>query len=178
MGEIRSLLNAPMLALTATIRPKTRARLTKFLGMTSCVHLLLSPDRHNVRLCARSIGSNASIDQTLKPIVDELKEKESHAPRIIIYCRSITLCAAIFATMHEALGSMTYWPEGSEKNSANRLVNMFHSATHEENKKTVLESLATESGTCRVVISTSALGMGINMKGVRTVVHYGPPDTA
>ena len=55
---------------------------------------------------------------------------------------------------------------------------MFHSATHEENKKTVLESLETESGTCRVVISTSALGMGIDMKGVRTVVHYGPPHTA
>ena len=31
------------------------------------------------------------------------------------------------------------------------------------------------NGVCRVVIATTALGMGINIPNVRYVIHYGPP---
>ena len=54
-------------------------------------------------------------------------------------------------------------------------VHMFHSGSAVETKECILESLAEENGVCRVVICTSALGMGVNVKGLTTVVHYGPP---
>ena len=44
--------------------------------------------------------------------------------------------------------------------------------------KKKFSSLQADDGTCRVVVCTSALGMGIDMKGVRTVVNFGSPDTA
>ena len=28
---------------------------------------------------------------------------------------------------------------------------------------------------CKIVIATNALGMGVNLKKIRTVIHYGPP---
>ena len=36
-------------------------------------------------------------------------------------------------------------------------------------------SLYEPSGICRVVFATNALGMGVNFKDIRYVVHYGPP---
>ena len=34
-----------------------------------------------------------------------------------------------------------------------------------------------ESGVQRVVVATSALGMGINFQNVEYVIHYGPPHS-
>ena len=54
---------------------------------------------------------------------------------------------------------------------------MFHSGSAVETKECILESLAEENGVCRVVICTCALGMGVNVKGPTTVLHYVPTHT-
>ena len=76
------------------------------------------------------------------------------------------------------LGSDAYCTNEERDGKPMRLVNMFHSVTDEESKEEIQQSLQAEDGACSVVVCTSALGMGINMKGVRTVVNIGSPDTA
>ena len=57
-----------------------------------------------------------------------------------------------------------------------KYVGLFHSETLDSNKKRVLEALTSseESDTLCLVIATSSLGCGVDMKEVRKVIHFGP----
>ena len=54
------------------------------------------------------------------------------------------------------------------------MVEMMHANTPETVKETVLNSMACYNGNVRVVICTIAFGMGVDTKGVRTIIHFGP----
>ena len=56
--------------------------------------------------------------------------------------------------------------------SENLLIGMFHSKTLPQNKQRVLASLRGE-GNCRIVVATTALGMGLDFPHVSHVVMYG-----
>ena len=53
-------------------------------------------------------------------------------------------------------------------------VGLYHSETHPEDKKEVLEALTKNIGEICVVVATSSLRCGVNTKDVRYVIHYGP----
>ena len=55
------------------------------------------------------------------------------------------------------------------------LVQMFHSKTSDHIKEKIRIDMESEDGHVRVLISTNAAGMGVNFKGLYSVVHYGPP---
>ena len=54
---------------------------------------------------------------------------------------------------------------------------MFHSCTSQHNKEVILKSLTQSDGLVRVVFATVALGMGVDIKDVNLVVHYGAPNS-
>ena len=53
---------------------------------------------------------------------------------------------------------------------------MYHSETPEDKKNVILSVLRTKSN-LRVVIATSALGMGVNITDCKNVILYGPPKS-
>ena len=50
---------------------------------------------------------------------------------------------------------------------------MFHASTPEYNKAVILRSLGSPDGVVRIVFATVALAMGVDLRDVNTVVHYG-----
>ena len=54
---------------------------------------------------------------------------------------------------------------------------MYHSSTPEANNKAILTSLKAIDGKCRVVFATNAVSLRIDVKGLHTVVHWGPANT-
>ena len=54
---------------------------------------------------------------------------------------------------------------------------MFHQSTEQEIKETVIRSFKKTESTCRVVIATIVLGMGMNFPDVRRVVNYETPNS-
>lgn len=52
---------------------------------------------------------------------------------------------------------------------------MFHSETPDGKKEKILDDLWNEHGSLRIVIATSALGMGIDITGTNNVILYGAP---
>ena len=54
---------------------------------------------------------------------------------------------------------------------------MFHSKTPEALKTKVLDNFVPMDGPLRVVVATTALGMGVNIPNVERVCHFGIPDT-
>ena len=62
----------------------------------------------------------------------------------------------------------------SQPSCHNRLFAMFHARVDEEDKQSIILSFSSPSGICRVIFSTIAFGMGVDVPDIRTVVHYGP----
>ena len=52
---------------------------------------------------------------------------------------------------------------------------MFHANTPQHNKEVILQSLLLPDGVVRVVFATVALGMGVNLRDINTIIHYGAP---
>ena len=52
---------------------------------------------------------------------------------------------------------------------------MYHSGTADHNKDVIMKSTGDVNGIVRVVFATVALGMGVNLAGLNTVIHYGAP---
>ena len=65
--------------------------------------------------------------------------------------------------------------ELSDMPKIEELIEMYHSETSEEKK--AIENLTNDS-LLRVVVATSALGMGVNVASCHNVIRYGPPKSA
>ena len=166
----------PYLACTATATKSIREEVLKSLDMYDCDFVFTSPDRPNIFY---EVRPRTEIDLDMKPFLCSLKNDLVKAPRVIVYCKSLNLCADLYAHFMAELGDDAYFPAHSqtEKIIANRLIGMFHSRTTDNNKDLLLKSLTIPDGKVRIVFATSALGMGIHMTDVNTIVHYGAPSS-
>ena len=177
VGELRALVSSPLVALTATATKVTRDALKSKLGLRRCRTIVQSPDRPNITLSVRKVSPSTPVSH-LASVLDELKTKRNQCSRLLVYCQKISDCSDFYVEFMGELGDLAYWPDDAPHISDNRLVSMYHSGTPEYkyNKAVVLQSLQDQTGVCRVVFATSALGMGIDVKGLHTVVHWGPPS--
>ena len=133
-----------------------------------------SPDRPNIFY---EVFPRTDIENDLQHVVESLKELKNTAPRMLVYCRSLDMCANLYAHFHFELGDNSYYPPQSDKISDNRLFGMFHASTPDHNKDVILKSLSKSDGVVRVVFATVALGMGIDLRDVNTIIHYGAPHS-
>ena len=142
--------------------------------MVDYEYVYTSPDRPNIYY---EVHQRSDIETDMKPVLSSLKDHQNRAPRVIIYCRTMNMCADIYAHFHFELGDSSYYPSGAQQISDNRLFGMFHSGTPDHNKEVILKSLTDPHGVVRVVFATIALGMGVNLKDVNTIHHYGAPQS-
>jgi len=96
---------------------------------------------------------------------------------VIVYCRSLNSCADLYVHFHYELGNDSYYPSDSPHLSDHRLFGMYHSNTPQYNKDVILKSLTQPDGVVRIVFATIALGMGVNLCDVNTIIHYGAPHS-
>lgn len=176
LHELRAIVpeRTPYLACTATATKSIREEVMKSLDMYDCDFVFTSPDRPNIFY---EVRPRTEIELDMKPFVCSLKNHLVRAPRIIVYCQSLNLCADLYAHFMDELGDDAYYPVHSEKIIANRLIGMFHSRTTDNNKDLLLKGLTNSDGKVRIVFATSALGMGVHMTDVNTIVHYGAPSS-
>ena len=164
---------APILALTATASKATQEIIVSCLGMSGrCYVITKSPERDNIFLAVQRVRSD--VEATFDFLLRLVKSKQINCPRVLVYCQTQSVCSLLFTHFHYELGDKSYWPEGDTK-AQNRVVEMYHACTPDSNKHIFLQSLRDANGVCRVVFATNALGMGIDVKGLTTVIHYGPP---
>ena len=160
------------MACTATATRSVKQEVVDTLEMKEYVEVITSPDRPNIFYAVRPRTTIASDFQS---ILCTLREKAIHAPRVLIYCQSLDVCADLYAHFHYKLGDGSYYPPGSPQISDYRLFGMFHSNTPEHNKQVILKSLMLPDGVVRVVFATIALGMGVHLRDVDNIIHYGAP---
>ncbi len=162
------------MACTATATKSDKMEVVESLEMRGCVEVSASPDRPNIYYEVKRCGH---LESDLDPVLFGLKDRAAAAPRVIVYCRSRDACSNLYAHFNYELGESSYYPPGSPHMSEHRLFGMFHASTPQHNKDVILQSLLRPDGVVRVVFATIALGMGVNLKDVNTIIHYGAPKS-
>ena len=163
-----------MLALTATVTKAMRIEICSKLEMTNCEYVYTSPERPNIYY---EVFHRTEIEIDLKYLVDELHLYKIAMPRVVVYCRSLNVCADVYAFFLSNIRVDSYYPPGASQLSDNRLYGMYHAHTPTHNKEVILKSMQKADGVVRIVCATVALGMGLNFVGLNRVVHYGAPSS-
>ena len=122
-----------------------------------------------------AVQQRTTVESDFQELILDLKKNSVLANRVIVYCRSLNMCATLYAHFLHCLGDQSYYPSGAEQVSDNRLFGMFHSNTPDHNKQVILRSLVNSDVVVRVVFATMALGMGVDFVELNTVIHYGAP---
>jgi superfamily II DNA helicase RecQ len=129
-----------------------------------------SPNKGNITCSVQYIPNNIDLEQYFGWLAKELIERKVSCDRTIIYCQTIKQCGIIYGIMKGLLGNHMH-VRGDPKNV---LIEMLHSCTPELNKENILKSFSDECGAIRLLIATIAFGMGVDCKGVKRVIHFGP----
>lgn len=99
-----------MLALTATVTKAMRIEICSKLEMTNCEYVYTSPERPNIYY---EVFNRTEIEIDLKYLVDELRLHKITMPRVVVYCRSLNVCADVYAFFLNDLGVDSYYPPGA-----------------------------------------------------------------
>ena len=161
-----------MLALTGTADNKM-VKIKGQLAMSRTMStLVLSPQRPNIRHSVIKVSRNEYMEH-FQWISDMVKVEGINIPKTIIFCTSMSDVAKVVSNLFAMLGDFLY-ESGKSHHPSNRLVGIDRGHTFPKNKDRVLSSFESLTGTIRVIIATSALGMGVNFTDVKYIVHAGP----
>ncbi|KAK0144333.1 putative ATP-dependent RNA helicase R290 [Merluccius polli] len=169
-GLGRAAPGTPVLALTASADLQSRAMVKGQFHLDSATTITVSPNQTNIRLGQRRVTTDS-----LDWVVREVKEKGLNMSLLIKYCRSLKIVGRVFCHLKAELGEDAWVAGEQEHKGENLIIGMFQSQTLPVNKSRVLSSFSGE-GSCRVVVATTALGLGVNFPKVSHVIMYGVPN--
>lgn len=175
IGTIRSLATRiQVMALTATATFTTRRLILRSLEMSNCHVIAKLPQQPNTSYHVIQ-ATDSGIKMFVAPLLEELLDKRHHADKTIIYCRTYTDIIEVYRALVLGLGDqLSVVMSANEKG---RLVEKYDACTDQHLKRKIVDSFVKLDSVIRVVVATTAFGMGINCPNVRRIIHWGPPES-
>ena len=176
LAEIRAFIppGTPLMACTATATHSIRGEVVAILEMSEYIMVSLPPDRPNIKY---EVKKRTDLATDFKKLLIDLQKHLISAPRVVVYCKTLMMCADLFSYFSYEMGDAQYYPPGSPQLSDHRLFGMFHASTPVHSKEVITKSLVNPLGVVRVVFASVAMGMGVDLQGVNTIIHYGAPSS-
>ena len=96
ISQLRSLLpsNTPVVALTGTATHYVKDRIVHALQMAPVQMITKPANRPNLRYSVQIVKRDVHV--TFKWLISDLKRKRTTLPKVIVFCRSIHTCAALY----------------------------------------------------------------------------------
>ena len=163
--------------MTATATNSDREAIKRLLDIKDCCEIVGNPDQTNITYEKHvRVGSDVdSLLSILTPMAQDLLQEAVCYPLTIIYiCIPLKWCGYAYKIFKSVLGINQYHPKGGMPIPENRLFAQFHSPQTKEMKDVILKQLCSSKSIVRVVFATVALGMGVDIRGIRLVVHITP----
>ena len=172
LGDLHSFIptDIPFVALTATATTMTRRTITASLRMKNPTTVSLSPNHNNIRYSVQCVSEDFSV--VFHWLFEELLMKGQKTNKTIVFCRTIETCARLYSLFTITLKEKGYVEQSVSLDAC--LFALYHAKITEEEKSVILQSFGKVDGKCRVLFTTIAFGMGMNICNIRRVIHLGP----
>ena len=157
------LFKKPLMCLTATPNSDKRMQLIKILKLKHCHVIKFSPEKPIVKIILNNVSNFDKLPDLLEECIQMLLSKET-CPKSIIYCSSLKMCGHFYLLLKERFSNEEF------------PIAMYHSKTPDLIKEKVLNDFILANSFYRIIIATSALGMGVNIPNIRNVFHFGLPS--
>ena len=174
IGDIRCLIpsSVKIMALTATATLNTFQVVRERLAMKDPVIVAMCPERSNIRY---SVHKDQTLDEFSRELAAMLNNRPLECPKTLIFCRRYDDCSGLYLTLVGKLGRSITYPAGYPNIQQFRVIDMYTRASTPELKERIIAAFATPESKLRVVIATTAFGMGIDCSDIRQVIHWGCP---
>lgn len=166
LGKLRCFFNQnqPYLCVTATANNKTKFGIKKILAINGFNTIEISPDKINAKLIVEKVGYD--MDEVFRSLLLALKSEKYNFEKTIIYCRTIDKVTDVHR----------YFSVAFENEGAQLPFTVYHGKLTRKCREKALSDFVARDGKTRVLIGTSAIGMGIDIPDIRTVLFYGVPS--
>ncbi len=160
LHELREVVDAPVIALTATATPRVMDEIIKSLRLTDAALVRGDFRRPNLRFAVQHLGSDAArIDAVIAACDGAGLRSRTGAGRAIIYCSTRKKTELVAEALRAAGFPAAYYHAGRTALARERAHNAF------------------SMGRTRVLVATNAFGMGIDYGDVRVIVHFQTPGS-
>ena len=176
IGDIRSIIPpaVKMIALTATATTETFYVVTSRLAMNRPILVSLPPHRDNIFY---QVQPKLVFEKFIDLLHEELSCKRATFPKTVIYVRRFADCSNIYMMLKKSMGVSFTEPAGYPNMKGHRLVDMFTKVLTHAKKEEIIKSFSEVNGNLRLLIATTAFGMGIDCCDIRRVIHWGAPSS-
>ncbi|HSK01231.1 MAG TPA: RecQ family ATP-dependent DNA helicase [Kofleriaceae bacterium] len=160
LAELREVIDAPVIALTATATPRVLAELARLLGLRDPELVRGDFARPNLAFEVRHLGRDeARLEATIEALERAGLRQRHGTGRGIVYCATRKKSEAVAAALKSAGFAVGHYHAGRTALARERAQEAFG------------------LGRTRVLCATSAFGMGIDFPDVRVIVHFQTPGS-
>jgi ATP-dependent DNA helicase RecQ len=160
LSELREVVQAPVIALTATATPRVSAEIEGRLGLREPLRVHTGFDRPNLAFEVRALRREEQrTAATLEAIESAGLRGRGGGGRAIVYCSTRKTTERVARALRTAGLRVGHYHAGRTKLARERAQAAF------------------EQGRTRVLVATNAFGMGIDVPDIRLIVHYQTPGS-
>jgi ATP-dependent DNA helicase RecQ len=160
LSELREVVDAPMIALTATATPVVMKEIESRLALRDARIIRTGFDRPNLAFSVRAIRTEAARNEVVLEQIDQAGLRGRGARgRAIIYCSTRKVTERVAKALRTAGIRVGHYHAGRTKLARERAQSAF------------------EAGRTRVLVATNAFGMGIDLPDIRLIIHFQTPGS-
>ena len=162
-----------MLALTATATQETLRVVSERLSLKDVVLVALPPSRPNIMYKLQPLDNLADFSTNLST---DLRRLGIAFPKTVIFCQKYKDCSELYLTVRKKLGGEFTHPPNYPDVHQFRLVDLYTRVSTVPMREKVLNSFTKPDSTLKLLIATTAFGMGVDCRDIRTIIHWGAPS--
>ena len=170
-GGLRSLIPSNV---NATATQSTLETVKVRLDMKNPVLIGLSPHQHNIYY---TVQPYLNLEELTSLLSNDLITNNINSPKTIVFCRRLEEASLLYLALRKALGVSFTYPAGFPDFQKFRIVDMYTRACTVQVKQNILKSFSSLNGILRVVVATTAFGMGIDCSNIRKIIHWRGPGS-
>ena len=174
ISNLRSIIptHVKILALTATATSQTFQAITKTLSMDNVKTDCFSPKS---RQYYYSVHTKLNLEDlnSVQNFVDESYD----FVKSVLFVRQYSDCSDLYSLLQRKLGANFTDPPGYPNLSQFRQVEVFTRVLTTSKKQQILSSFSSCDSKIRLIIATSAFGLGVDIADIRRIMHWGLPSS-
>lgn len=134
----------------------------------------MHPNRSNIKF---SVNPYIKQCELVDILCRDIKQNSINTEKTVVFCPRLEHTATLYLSLRHSLGAQFTHPQGVKDTQNTRLVDMYTRACHPEFQQALLDKFVKPESIIRVVIATSAFGMGIDCPNIHRIIHWGTPTT-